>query len=70
MAGIMKRVPKYCHIARSFGDNGKEAKRQLPIWRKKIGRTIGVDQTVHLYHSKSKGWAIVLCSPDYNRTMK
>ena len=62
---IMNRVPKSCWIARAFGANGAEAKRQLPIWRKNIGRGIGSDVTVHLYYSKSKGWAIVLCGPDF-----
>jgi hypothetical protein len=62
---ILKRVPKYCWIARSFGNDIKEAKRQLPIWKGNVGRTIGSDVTVHLYHSQAKGWAIVLCSPDY-----
>ena len=65
MAKTMNRVPKACHIARAFGNNGAEAKRQLPIWKKDIGRGIGSDQTVHLYYTKSKGWAIVLCGPDY-----
>ncbi len=67
---MLNRVPKYCWIARSFGDNGKEARRQLPIWKKNIGRGIGIDHTVHLYHSKSKGWAIVLCGPDHKPRAK
>jgi len=67
---MLRRIPKYCHIARSFGANGTEAKRQLPIWRKDVGRGIGVDQTVHLYHSKTRGWAIVLCSLDYKSSKR
>lgn len=62
---MLNRVPRYCHIARSFRSNGTEAKRQLKVWRKDIGRGIGADWTVHLYHSKTRGWALVLCSPDY-----
>jgi len=67
---MLTRVPKYCHIARSFGNNSKEARRQLPIWRKNIGRGISADCTVHLYHTKSQGWAIVVCSPDYKKVGK
>lgn len=62
---MLSRVPKYCHITRRFGTNAKEAKRQLAVWQKDVGHGIGVDWSVHLYHSKSVGWAIVLCSPDY-----
>ena len=64
---ILNRVPKFCHIARSFGNDGAEAKRQYPIWKKDIGRGIGVDSTVQLYHSDSRGWAILICSPDYKK---
>jgi len=64
---MLNRVPKYCHIGRSFGDNGEEARRQLKVWRRDIGRSIGADCTIHLYHSKTRGWAIVLCNPDYKK---
>ena len=67
---MFNRVPKYCHISRSFGNNSIEARRQVKVWRKDIGMGIGVDWTVHLYHSKTRGWAIVLCSPDYIRKKK
>jgi len=60
---VLTRIPKSCWIARSFGRNSKEARRQLPIW--KGSRNIGADATVHLYHTKTRGWAIVLCGPDY-----
>ena len=63
---ILARVPKYCHIARRFGTNHKEALRQLKVWRKDIGHGIASDWTVHLYHTKTIGWALVLCKPDYN----
>ena len=62
---MLNRIPKFCWIVRSFRDNAKEAKRQLPIWKHDVGRGIGSDVTVHLYHSKTRGWAIVLCGPDY-----
>lgn len=67
---MLNRVPKHCHIARSFGSNGAEARRQLKVWRKDIGRGVGADATVHLYHSKMRGWALVLCSPDYEPRRK
>ncbi len=62
---MLSRVPKYCHIARSFGGNAAEARRQLKVWQH--SSNVGAGWTVHLYHSKTKGWAIVMCSPDYKR---
>ncbi len=51
---MLKQVPKYCYIARSFRSDATEARRQLKVWRKDIGRSIGADWTVHLYHSKER----------------
>ena len=73
MAGILTRIPKSCWVARAFGSgasNAREARRQLQVWRKDIGRGIGADVTVHLYHSKARGWCLVLCGPDYARRIK
>ena len=65
---MLTRIPKHCHIARNFREDAAEARRQLKVWRRqqKQGRaSFGLDWTVHLYHTKAHGWALVVCSPDY-----
>ncbi len=62
---VLDHVPVSCWISRTFGEDGAEAIRQLPIYRQNIGHGIGADCTVHLYHNKTRGWAILVCGPDY-----
>lgn len=62
---ILKRLPKSCWVGRRFGNDETEARRQLPIWKKNVGHSIGADCTVHLLHTAPRSWSIIVCGPDY-----
>jgi hypothetical protein len=67
---MLTGVPNACHISRAFSKGDyKEARRQLPIWRHNIGRTVGSDCTVHLT-KLAHGYAILVCGPDYKTKRK
>jgi hypothetical protein len=60
----LEAVPSHCTVARTFGKDEAEAKRQLVVWKKDIGHGIASDWTVRLWQYPDGSWAILTCTSD------